>query len=100
MKKNDIFNYTRKLIVRLGLAIIILSTLQETYRHYQIKQNFEAVHIIALNYSDNEEDTIMKKEEEKRIIISDTINVTITMIKLSVVIFILLLYEKKFNFKK
>ena len=47
MKKNDILNYPRKLIVRIAFIITLLNTLQETVRHYQIENNFKD----AGNYS-------------------------------------------------
>ncbi len=101
MKKNDILNYPRKLIVRIAFIIILLSTLQETIRHYQIESNFKAIRQLAYQYDGLEEEQKIRQEEIKRIKASDALNVTILIIKLSFLIGVLYTYDRKyFNNKK
>ena len=101
MKKNDILNYPRKLIVRIAFIIILLSTLQETISHHQIESNFKAVRELAYKYDGIEEEQKLIQEETERIKASDTLNVAILIIKLSFLISVLYVYDKKyFNRKK
>lgn len=94
--RRDILNYPRKLLVRLSLLIIILNIFQESYRHYQMSENFKAMRRIALRYDGEAEREKMLKEEEKRIVVSDTINVSLMIVKLSGIMGILLFYDKRY----
>ena len=100
MKKNDMLNYPRKIIVRIAFIIILLSTLQETVRHYQIENNFKAIRQLAYQYDGLEEEQKIRQEEIKRIKSRDALNVTILLIKLSFLISVLYVYDKKYFNKK
>ncbi|MCP1224074.1 hypothetical protein [Sebaldella sp. S0638] len=94
--KKDILNYPRKIIVRIAFIIILLSTIQETIRHNQIEKNFKSVREIAFKYEGVEEEKKLEEEERKKIQFSDTLNVSILILKLSCIIGALYIYDKKY----
>ena len=96
MVKSDALNYPRKLIVRIALLTIMFGTLQEAIRHTIMQENFKALRTIALIYPAETEEQMMIIEEKKRAKISDTVNVSILIIKLSCLIFMLYRYDKKY----
>ncbi len=99
MKKNSV-DYTRKLIVRLAVLIILLGALQESIRHYLMTENFKALREVALMYPAETEEEMMLSEERKRARVTDTLNVTIQIIKLGCLMFVLYDYDRKYFKKK
>ena len=89
-------DYTRILIVRLAVLIMLSGVLQESIRHHLMKEDFKALREVAVMYPSETEERMMLIEEKRRMKMTDTLNVAVQIIKLSFLLFVLYDYDKRY----